>query len=157
MMKRVIVYAVGIAVGVGAGCGSSKPAQTETSKPRSEPAQTVVNDEPAVVKAPTPEVAPPVAPAPEVTTATPQVETQDSSTPAWWIEEPVRVSGRLKLAASSEASTMLDARRAAVTAGEEGLREVLEREPADLRIELFSVVRVESGGYRAFVLVSASL
>lgn len=124
------------------------PARVEPVQPVPAPAEAAAvtpPNEPAKVHAAPPEAPPDTHPEVEIST----------DRPSWWIAEPVVVDGRLKIAVEAEATTMLEARREAVSAGESALRSRLGREPADLRVELIHLVRLGSGAYRAYALVSA--
>ena len=75
--------------------------------------------------------------------------------PPWWIEAPVREGGRVTVAARVDDPSLVEVRRKAVDAGMEALRRELGREPGETETKV-KVVRLSSGGYRAFILISAA-
>ncbi len=138
------LFATALLAACTAGCsGPARPA----NRPPPEPA-----------RAPAPQTPPPVvhaSPAPAVTPpVTKPPESVDGTPPAWWLEAPVREAGRLRLAATIESDSLLGARDAAVAAATEALHKSLGRAPEHPLTERYSVSRLRSGRYRAFILMS---
>lgn len=85
-----------------------------------------------------------------------RAQTGDDYIPDWWIDRPTTDNGRVKLAGRWTADSLLEARRGAVRAAVEALREHLGAEPADLATLRAGVTRTDDGRYRAFVLMSCA-
>ncbi len=128
---------------VGVGCATS---HAPSVPPTDEPPIPLIESAPARPAPPTPPRAP-----------EPSFELRDAEAyrPPWWIDLPAHSAGRLIVAASGRGDDLLDARRAAVRAGREALRDTLAREPADAVTDRTSAIRLSDGTYLAFVLMSA--
>lgn len=95
--------------------------------------------------------APPAAPAAERVSVPLAGE---SFRPEWWIDEPVKQNGTYTVAASADAATVRDSRRGAVVTGESfalGDGGSIRIEP---EVHAVRTVRLPSGYYRTFVLMS---
>ena len=121
---------------------------------------------PAKTEAPNPASKPPPSEAPllgttekpvEPAVAQPPQPTVDPQTwrPQWWIAAPTRGTGVVSAAAFADAASVLDARKAAVDAGRAALTGALNAEPTGLTIARYASLRLPSGAYRAFVLVTS--
>ena len=117
---------------------------------------------PAKTEAPKPASAPPPAQSPLLGTTEkpaepapqPPVDPQ-AWRPQWWITAPTSAAGVVSAAAFADAASVLDARRAAVDAAHAGLASAINAEPARLTIARYTSLRLPSGSYRAFVLVTS--
>jgi hypothetical protein len=100
----------------------------------------------------------PLPPEPPPPVATPDAgeAVGDSFRPTWWIPKPARADGRVTVAAAAEGASLMEARTRVVGAGLAGLRSELgAEEPANTKTLKTGVVRLNSGQYRAFVLMAA--
>ncbi|MCC6661203.1 MAG: hypothetical protein IT437_09990 [Phycisphaerales bacterium] len=135
-----------LAACTGPGPAPSRPAASRPAPP------------PARAEAPAPApIAPPTKPPLLGTNEEPPRPPSDPLTwrPQWWIAAPARDAGVVSASAFADAPTVLEARKAAVASGRAALKPELGAEPASLTIARYTSVRLPSGAYRAYVLVTS--
>jgi hypothetical protein len=133
-----------------AGCagGSSKPSASREAPHADSPVGGSTLEPSPVEPGPAATVSPAAEAAPEPLPGPP------GTNPPWWIDTPRRDGGRLHVTARADADTMVDARRLAIRAGTESLKDELKGEPGDVKTEKADLTRLDDGKWRVFVLMS---